>query len=88
MTGWHPEVAVVGVRQAHVYLVPDNGSLSRIWTVDWEDDPSPHHRAARTVHALQQLFRQVDVPAPDNLHDLALTLWARLDRRKRPATPV
>lgn len=89
MTNWTPEVHVVGVGCAHVYLVPDNGSLSRVHTVDWNwDDPMTRDRTGRTVHALEQLFRQVGVVPPDNLHDLATRLWARLDRRKPPPPPV
>lgn len=90
MTNWHPELAVVAPGTAHLYLVPDNGSLSRVWTVEW-DPASPHtvvpglgDRDTRTAMGLKQLFQQVGVPAPADLPDLVASLWTRLDRRPQP----
>lgn len=88
MTAWHPQLVVVAPGCAHVYLVPDNGSLSRIHTVEWEAPDPLTEKVGRTMHALSQLFRQVDVPEPDNVHALAASLWASLDRRQRPTPPV
>jgi hypothetical protein len=89
VTGWHPELAVVGPGCAHVYLVPDNGSLSRIHTVTWAtEDRDQTALVEDTASAILQLFRQVDVPFPEDALGLARHLWAQLDRRKKPATPV
>jgi hypothetical protein len=85
MTAWHPQVVIVGVRCAHVYLVPDNGSLSALQTVEWTGEVNP---SAGIAFALKQLFRQVDVPEPEDVHGLAQSLWASLDRRKRTPPTV
>lgn len=85
MTHWHPELAIVGAGCAHVYLVPDNGSLSRIHTVEWDPaTPNPTQQRDDTANALFILFRHCDVVPVHDLRDVAANLWARLDRRNTP----
>lgn len=93
MTKWTPALHVVAVGQAHLYLVPDNGSLSRVWTVEW--DPATvdkattlSQRATHTALGLRQLFNQVGAQTPDDVHDLVNHLWATLDRRVTQAPAV